>query len=137
MRVSDMRTPADAGFITPRANPLSRVVSTIGRENFCRSASQAIGQTIKHDIIGAYVINSRNGMRVVFAEGGVPTNPEFSQIAARRYAAGFCQPRSGRRSSCNDGMKSLTASTARSPMNALGCWNEFRCSRNLARTAFC
>ncbi len=89
MRETEMRPVASSGLLTARFDPLSRVVATLGRDSFYSSVSEALAQTIKHDIIGAYMINARADMRVMFAAGGVPTSPQFSQIAARRYAAGF------------------------------------------------
>jgi DNA-binding CsgD family transcriptional regulator len=68
---------------------LSNVILAIGRDGFCDCLSDALRQDVRHDIIGAYFIDPRSDMRVLFAEGGVPTIPEFSKIAAPRYASGF------------------------------------------------
>jgi DNA-binding CsgD family transcriptional regulator len=70
-------------------DPLSDVVLAIGRPGFADCLSDALRHYVKHDIIGAYFIDSESDMRVVFAEGGVPAIPEFSKVAAPRYASDF------------------------------------------------
>jgi hypothetical protein len=91
MLMRQTRKQRRAGFDpeTVGSNALSNVILTIGRPGFQDCMSNALRQHIKHDIIGAYFIDLRSDMRVLFAEGGVPAIPEFSKIAAPRYASGF------------------------------------------------
>src|SRR3954469_13152356 len=77
---------------TTRAVPadvLSNLILSIGRDDFSDCLAQTVRRQVEHDIVGAYVITPQREMRVLFAEGGVPSIPGFSKIAAPRYAAEF------------------------------------------------
>jgi hypothetical protein len=117
MRQLEMRAAICCRLSTAGSDPLSKVVATLGRDSFYNSVSEALSQTIRHDIIGAYMIRSHSEMRVIFAAGGVPTNPQFSQIAARRYAADFWNDDPAIR-------RFLTAPETGRPKVKLQRWNE-------------
>jgi LuxR family transcriptional regulator, activator of tox operons len=82
-----IRIEAPVRSVSPA--PLSDVVLAIGRGDFVDHVYRLVRGLVRPDILGVYLIDANHGMRVLFADGGVPGVPDFPQIAARRYAGGY------------------------------------------------
>lgn len=78
------------------------LVLAIGQAEFPDRLAGTLKDTVPHDIVGAYFIDRRMDMRVVFTNGGIPTIAHFPELASRQYADKFWRddPAVGRLLSC-------------------------------------
>ncbi|HWM48987.1 MAG TPA: hypothetical protein VNR11_18960 [Xanthobacteraceae bacterium] len=70
-------------------HPLADLVMTAGHESFPRRLAAMLQGDVPHDILGAYFIDRRSAMRVLFTSGGIPTIADFPQLASQHYAGRF------------------------------------------------
>ena len=96
MQPQQRRTRAAAGSrglaegLTPDDDgSLSDVILSIGDAAFPARVGNRLKYSIPHDIIGAYVIDKRSEMRVLFTTGGIPAIDRFPEMASRSYAGQF------------------------------------------------
>ena len=71
------------------SDPLSDVVLAVGERDFATRVSETLRALVRPDIVGAYVVDPDQAMRVLFVGGGLPDVPRFPEVAASRYAGRF------------------------------------------------
>lgn len=65
------------------------LVLAIGQAEFPDRLAGLLKDALPHDIVGAYVIDHRRDMQVMFTTGGIPAIADFPKLASRRYADRF------------------------------------------------
>jgi len=67
----------------------AELVLAIGQTGFSDRLAGALRDPVPHDIVGAYFIDRRREMRVIFTNGGIPAIADFPRLASRHYASRF------------------------------------------------
>lgn len=71
------------------SDPLSDVVLAVGDRGFAARVSDTLQELVQPDIVGAYLVDAAQAMRVLFVGGSLPNVPRFPEMAASRYALHF------------------------------------------------
>jgi DNA-binding CsgD family transcriptional regulator len=89
VRLADARPETVRQSLPSTARRSAELILAIGHANFSDHLADVLNDAVPHDIVGAYFIDRRMNMRVIFANGGIPSIADFPELASRHYANRF------------------------------------------------